>query len=47
MRLMRLARELLFPDERARAQSFVFDTERARFIAGRGRLRIVLGAYSR
>lgn len=39
-------RELLSPDERARAQGFAFDTHRARFIAGRGWLRLILGAYS-
>ena len=39
-------RELLSPDERARAQRYAFDTHRTRFITGRGRLRLILGAYS-
>ncbi len=44
-----LAREhlasLLSPDERARAERFRFDVHRARFTAGRGLLRTLLGRY--
>ena len=39
------SRALLSPDERTRADRFVFDEHRRRFTAGRGALRILLGAY--
>lgn len=37
--------ELLNPDERERAGRFVFPCDRDRFIAGRARLRLLLGRY--
>lgn len=37
--------KLLSADERRRADQFIFDQHRARFIAGRGILRILLGKY--
>ena len=39
--------ETLAPEERQRAESFRFDIDRARFIAGRGALRRILGNYLR
>jgi 4'-phosphopantetheinyl transferase len=38
-------RELLAPDERARAERFYFETHRRHFTAGRGILRALLGEY--
>lgn len=40
-------RDLLAPDELARADRFRFDVHRNRFIAGRAALRTVLGHYTR
>ncbi len=40
------ARSILDADERARSERFVFDRDRAAFIAGRAQLRLVLGLYS-
>ncbi|HRI60694.1 MAG TPA: 4'-phosphopantetheinyl transferase superfamily protein, partial [Saprospiraceae bacterium] len=37
--------DLLSPDEQQRAKKFTFDQHRARFIAGRGFLRSILGKY--
>jgi 4'-phosphopantetheinyl transferase len=39
--------ELLAEDERARARRFVVGSARARFVASRGALRLLLGAYAR
>lgn len=38
-------RQLLSPDELRRAERFVFDEHRARFVAGRGCLRSILARY--
>ncbi|MDP6443065.1 MAG: 4'-phosphopantetheinyl transferase superfamily protein [Pirellulaceae bacterium] len=38
-------RELLSPDERARADRFVVEDPRRRFVACRGRLRAIIGGY--
>jgi|SRR6185295_14495401 len=38
-------RELLSPEEKARADRFVFDSDRVRFTASHGLLRVQLGAY--
>jgi 4'-phosphopantetheinyl transferase len=37
--------QILAPDERARAERFLFSADRERFIAARGTLRLILGAY--
>jgi len=37
--------EMLAPVERRRAESFHFDRDRKRFIAGRGTMRTILGRY--
>ncbi|HTR42237.1 MAG TPA: 4'-phosphopantetheinyl transferase superfamily protein [Pseudomonadales bacterium] len=38
--------QMLSQDERARARQFKFETDRNRFIAGRGLLRTILGSYA-
>src|SRR5436190_20513511 len=38
-------RDLLSKDEIARADRFVFESDRMRFVASHGRLRMTLGAY--
>jgi 4'-phosphopantetheinyl transferase len=38
-------RQLLSPDENARAERFRFEKDRRHFVAGRGLLRVVLGLY--
>ena len=45
MDVCRRYRELLSPDERARADSFTFESDRIRFTASRGTLRMRLGAW--
>lgn len=40
-------REILSPDERARAEGFHFEADRVRYVVARGSLRLLLGRYHR